>query len=168
MNNSTIQQYNYHQWANDRTFNHLSELPDEIYDNEIESVFSSISEVITHLYQVDAMWLSVMSGDAFEETMAKLKEIKRRSANKGLEQIQKLYAELSERYQPFLNDVADLDADISVNHPQYGTLETTVSELVQHVVNHGTYHRGNITAMLRQQGHSGVQTDFVFYLYEIA
>ncbi|MEH7531611.1 DinB family protein, partial [Priestia megaterium] len=32
--------------------------------------------------------------------------------------------------------------------------------------NHGTYHRGNITAMLRQLGHPGVMTDYVLYLYE--
>jgi uncharacterized damage-inducible protein DinB len=37
---------------------------------------------------------------------------------------------------------------------------------MQHVVNHGTYHRGNITAMLRQLGSKGISTDFIFYLYE--
>ncbi|WP_313897918.1 DinB family protein [Brevibacillus sp. FSL L8-0520] len=39
---------------------------------------------------------------------------------------------------------------------------------MQHVVNHGTYHRGNIAAMLRQQGYAGVPTDYVFYLYELS
>ncbi|MEK3724277.1 DinB family protein [Paenibacillus sp. FSL H8-0034] len=44
-------------------------------------------------------------------------------------------------------------------------LNVPLVELVQHVVNHGTYHRGNITAMLRQLGHKGVPTDYIFYLY---
>lgn len=34
------------------------------------------------------------------------------------------------------------------------------------IVNHGTYHRGNLTVMLRQLGRSGVSTDYIFYLYE--
>ncbi|MEC2456617.1 DinB family protein, partial [Bacillus cereus] len=46
-------------------------------------------------------------------------------------------------------------------------LETSILELVQHVVNHGTYHRGNITAMIRQLGHSSTMMDFVLYLHMV-
>ena len=38
---------------------------------------------------------------------------------------------------------------------------------MQHVVNHGTYHRGNITAMIRQLGHSSTMMDFVLYLHMV-
>jgi uncharacterized damage-inducible protein DinB len=55
---------------------------------------------------------------------------------------------------------------MTIEHPQYGRLDTSISEIVQHVVNHGTYHRGNLTAMLRQQGHPGIATDYLFYLLE--
>lgn len=55
MKNHAIQQYNYHRWANHRFFDHLIELPNEAYDQEIKSVFSTISEVITHIYQTDGM-----------------------------------------------------------------------------------------------------------------
>ena len=37
--------------------------------------------------------------------------------------------------------------------------------MILHVVNHGTYHRGNITAMLRQMGYASVPTDYGIYLY---
>lgn len=37
--------------------------------------------------------------------------------------------------------------------------------MVLHVVNHGTYHRGNISAMLHQLGDSSVMTDYAFYWY---
>ena len=168
MENYTLQHYNYHRWANNRFFDHLQSLPDTVYDQKIESVFSSISEVIIHIYQVDAMWLSVMSGDLLEETMTKIKQIKERSAHKTMEQMQALYTNLAGQYRDFMNGINDPNIAITVEHPRHGTLETSVSELVQHVVNHGTYHRGNITAMLRQQGKSGVPTDYVFYLYEKA
>jgi len=61
-----------------------------------------------------------------------------------------------------------LDATTQYRHPTYGVLEARYSDIVQHVVNHGTYHRGNIAAMLRQQGYAGVPTDYVFYLYELS
>ncbi|UFJ42599.1 hypothetical protein LOK74_08945 [Brevibacillus humidisoli] len=43
---------------------------------------------------------------------------------------------------------------------------TSYSEVVQHVVNHGTYHCGNLTAMLRQMGYAGVPTDCEFFLFD--
>ena len=166
MQNRTLQQYTYHQWANGRIFSRLNELPAAVYDREIKSVFSSIEEVIVHIYQTDGMWLSVMSGDSFEETMAIIKQLKRNAAEKDLDGMRELYADLADRFESFFNEQDDLDTVISIEHPRYGKLETPISSLVQHVVNHGTYHRGNITAMLRQQGHAGVPTDFVFFLYE--
>lgn len=44
-------------------------------------------------------------------------------------------------------------------------MKTSVSELMPHVVNHGTYHRGNITVMLRQIGYASITTDYGLYLY---
>ncbi|GIN72891.1 hypothetical protein J14TS2_33660 [Bacillus sp. J14TS2] len=38
-----------------------------------------------------------------------------------------------------------MDKEICLEHPQFGRLETYLVELVQHVVNQGTYHRGNLT-----------------------
>ncbi|MEO7145364.1 MAG: DinB family protein, partial [Bryobacteraceae bacterium] len=36
-------------------------------------------------------------------------------------------------------------------------------KIVHHVVNHGTYHRGQVAAMLRQSGHAPPSTDLLFY-----
>lgn len=167
MNQPAIQEYNYHKWANDKIFNHLKKLPSEAYSNEVKSVFSSIKEVLIHMYQVDGMWLSVMSGKPFSETMSVIKELKQKSADPSLDELINLYEEVNKQYQSFFADRNDLDEPIEIEHPTFGKLNTRVSDLIKHVVNHGTYHRGNITAMLRQQGHAGAPTDYIFYLYEI-
>jgi uncharacterized damage-inducible protein DinB len=41
-------------------------------------------------------------------------------------------------------------------------------QIVMHVVNHGTLHRGQIVSMLRQFGVKPPATDIVFYYYEQA
>ena len=168
MTRKAVHQYNYHTWANNRFFDHLNELPVEVYEKEVESVFPTISEVIAHVYQVDGLWLSVMSGNSFDKTLTIIDRVKKESAEKSLVQMQKLYAELNHDYQTFLDDIDDFELPITVNHPKHGSLDTTVAQLVQHVVNHGTYHRGNITAMLRQQGHAGIPNDYIYYLFEMA
>lgn len=63
MKHSAIQQYDYHAWANRRFFDHLTTLPKEICTQPVKSVFSSVQEVLVHIYKTDTMWLSVMSGD---------------------------------------------------------------------------------------------------------
>lgn len=167
MKHPAIQHYHYHNWANNRIFEHLKELPGEVYNQQIKSVFSSLQEVLTHMYQADGMWLSVMSGDDFSRTMGIIKQQKKKSAGQNLEGMEKLYEEMSDKYNVFLDNHNDLDELMTIEHPKYGNLETSVTQQVMHVVNHGTYHRGNITAMLRQQGHAGVSTDYIFYLYEV-
>lgn len=166
MKHSAIQQYHYNKWANNRVFEHLKKLPDEVYDREIKSVFSSVEEVIVHIYQTDGMWLSVISGDPFPETMKVIRRLKEASTAKNLADMEELYEAVSARYIELLNSLDDPDKTITILHPKYGELTTPITDLIKHVVNHGTYHRGNITAMLRQQGHAGVPTDYIFYLYD--
>lgn len=37
-------------------------------------------------------------------------------------------------------------------------------DIIQHVMNHGTYHRGNVSAILHQLGQKSVSTDFIYFL----
>lgn len=166
MKHPSIQLYDYHKWANYRVFEHLKSLRAEVYDKEIKSVFSSIREVLAHIYQVDGMWLSVMSEDELSKTMEIINQLHKKSQGRNPEGIKQLFEELNRQYETFLGEHKDLDKEITIKHPHYGEMKARVSELVKHVVNHGTYHRGNITAMLHQQGHKGVSTDYIFYLYD--
>ena len=38
--------------------------------------------------------------------------------------------------------------------------------MLLHLVNHSTYHRGQVTTLLRQQGATGVPTDFLVFIDE--
>jgi uncharacterized damage-inducible protein DinB len=164
---SAVQLFEFHSWANGKFFGHLDSLPDGIYTQTVDSVFPSIRDVIVHIYQVDTMWLSVMSGDSFRKTMTLIKENEEKSAGRTLQEMRMLYEEAERSYASFFGQLDDPDADLTISHPRYGKLDTSVADLVRHVANHGTYHRGNITAMLHQMGHSGVPTDYVFYLFEL-
>ncbi|MCS0788005.1 DinB family protein [Cytobacillus firmus] len=163
-----LELYDYHVWANKKFFERLKELPKEIYDREIQSVFSSISKALVHIYIADTVWLGVMQENSMEEIQASIAIAQDKTKDKSLKEMEKLFQSLSEEYQHLLNNVTDLDKEISPVHPKFGRLDTHFSELVQHVVNHGTYHRGNLTAMMRQQGYSSVSNDYVFYLYDVS
>lgn len=168
MKHHALQLYSYQVWANKRVFQHLKEYSNEIYTKEIHSVFPSLSEVLAHLHIVDTLWLGVMRGDSFDDIMSLVNRINEEVKNKSLEEMETMFADKAEQYKKFFDGQEDLDKVITIEHPSLGKLEACLSDLIQHVVNHGTYHRGNITAMIRQIGYPGVPTDYIFYLYDQA
>ncbi len=78
MTHRALKHLDYHNWANQRVLSHLKSLPEELFTREIQSVFQSVSEVVTHMCVADALWLKVISGAAYEEakeTGMRLKEM---------------------------------------------------------------------------------------------
>ncbi|NEW07248.1 damage-inducible protein DinB [Paenibacillus sp. SYP-B3998] len=167
MESQLIKNYEYHVWANTRVFQHLSKLPQGVLLQEISNVFPTIYEGLVHIFRVDTVWLAAMNNFTYEQTKTLLGEINEKTTGKNLEQLEAEYLNLAEQYRNFLSSDADMKIVKEYPHPMHGVLRASTEELVQHVVNHGTYHRGNLTSMLRQLGHAGEPSDYVLYLYEI-
>ncbi|WP_420743558.1 DinB family protein [Priestia aryabhattai] len=166
MTHHSLELYDYHVWANQKIFDRLKELSEDIYEKEIQSIFPSISKVMVHIYVSDNIWLDFMSGEKFDEVYTLADKLREQMETKRIEEVETMFFDLSDQYKAFLNRQEDMETAIVLETRFAGRLETRLSDLIQHVVNHGTYHRGNITAMLRQLGHPGVMTDYVLYLYE--
>ncbi|MGG3557801.1 DinB family protein [Peribacillus frigoritolerans] len=159
-----LEMYNYHAWANGVIIDRLNELPEHIYHKEIQSGFSSVSKVLTHIYLTDYTWFDIISGKSMDEAMASSSELKKEVEKKSIEEMKKIFIDLYERNKALLS-TEDMEKVMVVDNPYAGSLETTISESVLHVVTHGSYHRGNIATMLRQMGHTSVMQDFGLYLY---
>jgi uncharacterized damage-inducible protein DinB len=159
-----LEMYNYHAWANGVIIDRLNELPEHVYHKEIQSGFSSVSKVLSHIYLTDYAWFDIISGISMNEAMASSSELKEEVEKKSIEEMKKTFMDLYERNKAILSTV-DMEKVMVVDNPYAGSLETTISESVLHVVTHGSYHRGNIATMLRQMGHTSVMQDFGLYLY---
>ncbi|WP_010529139.1 DinB family protein [Lentibacillus jeotgali] len=160
-----LQIYDYNEWANRQIFNRLKELPNHVYRQEVQSVFSSVSHVLAHVYLSDLGWLEVFSGKSMNDSLMLQEQLKEETVSKEIEEMETMFLKLSERYKLFLSNMENIDKPLVIENPNGDLMETSVFEQVPHVVNHGTYHRGNITAMLRQMGYASVPTDYGLYLY---
>ncbi|MPQ25047.1 DinB family protein [Bacillus paralicheniformis] len=167
MTNRALKHLDYHNWANQRMLSHLKSLPEEVFTREIKSVFHSVSEVVTHMCMADALWLKVISGAAYEEAKQTGMRLKEELKGKKIDDFVSIFQDTARQYETFFENLEDPDGEITIAHPAFGEIKTPVSELLHHVVNHGTYHRGNISAMLRQMGEAGVPTDYVYYLLSV-
>ena len=112
------------------------------------------------------MWLQVLKGfdmkEALEASIALLEKINLYSVDEFVES----FEELASQYEEWMNSQKDLEQKINLNNPWSGARETAYSEIIFHVANHGTYHRGNITTMLRQLGYASTMNDFSLYWYQ--
>jgi uncharacterized damage-inducible protein DinB len=166
MTHSSLKMYNYHVWANGVVIDRLKELPEDLYHREIQSGFSSVSNVLTHIYLTDYSWFEVISGKSMKQVMATTNQLREQVEKKSIDEMKEIFLDLSEQYKALLNSQEDMDKLILVDNPYAGLLETSISETLVHVVTHGSYHRGNIATMLRHMGHTSVMQDFGLYLYQ--
>lgn len=158
------QLYDYHVWANEQLFNHLDQLPEEAFHAEVTSVFPSVAQTLGHMYLFEQLYMSLLAGEKNEDIFPRMPEWREETQGKALAEMRQLFADAAIQFRDLLGRTPDPDKAMTLEHPKFGRFDTHFSEILRHVVNHGTYHRGNITAMLRQQGYTGVPTDYLFFL----
>ncbi|CAA7196771.1 DinB family protein [Chryseobacterium potabilaquae] len=57
----------------------------------------------------------------------------------------------------------DLEKKIEYQNSRGEKFENTIFEMLFHVINHSTYHRGQINSYLKQSGITPIVTDYIFY-----
>ncbi|WDH83678.1 DinB family protein [Paenibacillus urinalis] len=167
MTNYPVEMFNYHTWATQTILRRMKELPSSVLSEKVNSSFPTIAHALSHIYAVDKMWYLVLTGmempDAFQACMS----INERVLH-SVDEYASSYDELAELYSEWLSSQTDLEQTILLNNPFAGVRQTRLSEILMHVVNHGTYHRGNVSTMLRQLGHASTMNDYSFYWYQEA
>lgn len=58
---------------------------------------------------------------------------------------------------------ADLARAIEYRLMSGKAFRSTFDDMFRHVVNHATYHRGQLATLLRQVGHKAPATDYILY-----
>lgn len=151
--------YAYNRWANGRTLDAVEKLDPAAFVKNLGNSFASIHATLVHIAGAEWAWLRRWHGDSprklpTEEfpTVASLRE---RFQSLDREREAFLAGVSEERLQqPF--DYKDLAGN---------AMRLPLAQSMQHVVNHGTYHRGQVTTMLRQLGATPISTDMSrFYL----
>jgi uncharacterized damage-inducible protein DinB len=154
----------YHQWAGDILLDHLAGLDDDAWYRDEGLFFRSIHRTLNHLLLVDRIWLGRIREKPYEfNGLGDELEVDRHA----------LVAALREQWQAVRDYIESGDAigsktesDITNTQGQRFTLEKVA--MLQHLVNHGTHHRGQISAVLTRLGHPAPAMDLGYMLYEEA
>ncbi len=139
----------YNQWMNNKVIESSAELSGEAVNRDQGAFFGSIIQTLNHLYIVDQLWLTRFSQVA--EPDLKIDEL----MYSDIELLRPRRIELDNESKRFFSDCAAswFDGELEFTSQADGQLYNVPKAVaVMHFFNHQTHHRGQISAMLYQQG----------------
>jgi len=172
--------YAYNQWANQRMFAELEKLSEEQITARHESSFPSIWESAFHIVGAEWIWLnrwkgvspraSVENPDMSPSVWDELtpSDAPRIDELRELAVLRGFADNIEHERQGFLNDLTDkiLHNNFHFSDMRGAPYSEPLVQVMQHVVNHGSYHRGQVTTLLRQAGGKPVSLDMIFFFRE--
>ncbi len=150
----------YNLLANQRLTEVINNLSDEKIHEEIVSSFSSIYKTLLHLWDVESIWWQRMK---LTETQVWQSETFKGSLT---ELIKNLLTQ-SKQWKEWV----ELATEAAINHEflyrnsKADQFKQPTHDMLLHLFNHQTYHRGQLVTMLRQAGETNIpNTDLIAFL----
>lgn len=81
----------------------------------------------------------------------------------NLDSIEEMANAIGARWINFIERNDEFDRKLVYHNYTGDPYTNNVEHIMIHVVNHGTYHRGQVAMLLRQKGFKPVNTDFITY-----
>jgi uncharacterized damage-inducible protein DinB len=154
--------YRYNEWANARMFEAVARTTREQFVEDLGSSFPSLRDTLTHIVWGEWLWLQRWKGISPQTRFQPL-EFPR------VEVLRERWQHVTAEQRDFLDWVtADhLTSVVRYANLQGQTWEYPLWRQLYHVVNHSTYHRGQVATLLRQLGTAPVPTDFLVFHDEL-
>jgi uncharacterized damage-inducible protein DinB len=144
---STIQMLTrYNAWANRAIFDAVAELPVGEANKDRPTLFKNIVNTLNHLHVVDLIWQAHI--EKRDHGIAALNTI----LYTDLAELWSAQHAIDDWYIKWGNALSEADADETVSFTLIGGKQGKMrrSEIVLHVVNHTSYHRGFVADMFFQ------------------
>jgi uncharacterized damage-inducible protein DinB len=156
--NEVVRLFAYNRWANARALEPVSALTPEEFGRTLGGGFPSIHETLAHIYAAEWVWLGRWKRGS-PRALPTSREVP------TLEALREKWAAVESEARDFVERVTqeNLDEVITYVNVKGETWSYTLADMFVHVVNHSTYHRGQVATMLRQLGKIPLSTDFLVF-----
>ncbi len=138
--------YQYNAWANHRVIESLDR--QQVKDEKILRIFG-------HLVCAQLIWFNRFKG--LPKSPLQL------WGNYSIFELKSIAEEASRSWLGFIDEEDQFDRILKYTNYVGDYYETNIRDLMTHLVNHCTYHRGQVAVLLREKGFEPINTDFVTY-----
>ncbi len=148
----------FNRWANQCFLEALSQLPAEQYGQDMHSSHGGIHGTLAHIIGAERGWLSRWQGKSDTGTAAI-------NQMHSVAELQAFWEGVCDEMSQFLTSMDDqkLQETLSTT-ARSGSHNASYAQMIQHVIDHSSYHRGQIVTMLRQLGVTPPSTGLIrFY-----
>jgi uncharacterized damage-inducible protein DinB len=162
MSPEEIQQlYDYNAWANHRALSAAEKLSPEQFTRSVASSFSSVRDTLVHICAAEWIWLERFQG----RSPSGLPDLAR---FQDVPSLREHWLPQEQRLLGFVCGLtlSELEREFEYKTLKFGVNRNPLWQSLLHVVNHGTYHRGQVTTLLRQLGAEPVLTDLIYFYRE--
>jgi uncharacterized damage-inducible protein DinB len=150
----------YNFWANSKLCEFASRLEPGLIDKEVISSFPTLRKTYYHIWDAETIWYNRLNG--FSATSWPSENLEAGFAGFEaylLNQSQKFVDYVSLKPDGYFQTTCRF-RDLTGNEYQQ-----KVSDIIQHCMNHSTFHRGQLVTMLRHLGFTQLSsTDFITFL----
>lgn len=154
----------YSAWANSLLYLAMGELPEAELVKPRQIIFGNLLRTLNHVYTIDLVFQAHLEGrdHGFKSRTP--------DVNVSLAELQTAQAALDAWYIRYAEEMSDRLGEEVVDFSFIGGGETSMSraDILLHVVNHTTYHRGHIAAMMQQIPAQPPTTDLPVFLRNAA
>ena len=151
----------FNDWANGRMFAALGAIPEPEARAAAVSSYPSALATLSHIVAAEWIWLKRWKGESPAAIPAW-------SAKPELSDLRARLDEIEGERREFLSALTEADLERECSYRQIDTqaFSYPLRTLLRHLVNHSTYHRGQLATQLRQLGHAPPGTDVTLFLRE--
>jgi uncharacterized damage-inducible protein DinB len=146
----------YNLWANLTLTDWLAKKPFDLLRKEVPSSYPSVFKTFSHLWDTERFWLGILQGSP-KQPWQEFSGDENKIIPGLLEQSKILSAYVKSLNETELLELCTIDAPwVNGRMPKY--------EFIQHCINHGAYHRGQIITIVRNVGITDPpMTDYNYY-----
>ena len=154
-------QFEYTRWANARMLGAVAGIGQEAFLRDLGSSFASIRNTVAHILSAEWAWLERWQGRSPKQMLDPLRF-------PTVEALRARWAQVEQDQETFLATLSEqrLAADLEYLNLQGELVTLPLWQQMLHMVNHSSYHRGQVTTMLRQVGAKPVATDLIAFYRE--
>jgi len=136
----------YHYWARDRVLDAAEKLTPDQFGRDLGSSFRSVRDTLAHIYAAEWAWCSRWKGVSPTAFPA--------DPPADVAAIRAKWGALESDVRAVLDRMGEDGVDRVIEYTMLnGDARASIfSHMLQHVVNHASYHRGQVTTLLRQLG----------------
>jgi len=148
----------YSKWASKRLVDAASTLPPEELARDFETADHSVLGTLVHIYAADRVWLGRIRRNPPARFLDPGKDM-------HLEVIRDAWPRLLDDWRSWSEGLTEESLRVPLQYTDLkgNAYETPIWQIVLHVVNHATHHRGQVSGFLRAMGHTPPVLDLTAY-----